>query len=60
MPSSDSIKGKSKRVMGKTKEKVGKVVGSERMESEGKTEHMKGVVQENYGKAKDSIKKKIK
>jgi len=56
----DVAKGQGKRFSGKVKETAGKVIGNRRMEAEGKAEHAKGVVQENFGKAKAGIRRKLK
>jgi uncharacterized protein YjbJ (UPF0337 family) len=56
----DIGKGQGKRFTGKVKETVGRAIGNERQEAKGKAEHAKGVVQENFGKVKRDIKKKLK
>jgi len=47
------------KVMGKTKEGVGKATGSEEMELKGKIQSQKGELTEKLGDAKEKIIKKI-
>ena len=52
-------KGKSKQFKGKAREAFGKLTGKKTQEIKGKAEQAAGKVQEQYGKAKRSIKKAI-
>lgn len=53
----NQIKGGAKKAKGKVKEVVGRAIGNEEMEAEGKVEHAKGVVQEGYGDLKSDVEK---
>lgn len=53
---SDKVKGKANEAAGNIKQGVGKLVGSERMQAEGKAQELKGEGQQAIGKAKDAIK----
>ena len=44
------------RFEGKAKETAGKATGNEELESEGKTQHAKGKVEEKVDEAKDTVK----
>ena len=55
----DQVKGRVEQSTGKVKEVVGKLVGNERLQTEGKAEQVKGEVQAGYGDAKDKVKKAI-
>ena len=57
---SDRPAGAGKKITGKIKETVGKMVGNEKLETEGKADQMKGGVQETYGDAKDSVRDTLK
>ena len=52
----DKIKGAANQVGGKIKEGVGKAIGNEQMEVEGKGQQVKGKVQQKVGEAKSTIK----
>jgi len=54
----DRIAGSVKQVKGAIKETVGKVVGDAKLEAEGKTDKIKGVVQNAVGGARDAMTKK--
>ena len=56
----DQIKGRVEQVTGQVKETAGKVVGNDRLETEGKAERLKGKVQAGYGDAKEDVKDKAK
>ncbi len=56
----DQVKGRMKEVEGKVKEVTGKVIGSQRLEDEGKIEQAVGKVQAGYGDLKKDIKDEIK
>lgn len=56
----DQVKGRVEQASGKVKEVTGKVVGNDRLQSEGMTEQVKGKVQAGYGDAKESAKDKAK
>lgn len=53
---SDKIKGAANQVGGKIKEGVGKAIGNEQMQVEGKVQNLKGKAQQKVGEAKESIK----
>ncbi len=52
----DKIKGAANQVGGKIKEGVGKAIGNEQMEVEGKVQQVKGKTQQKVGEAKEKIK----
>jgi len=52
----DKIKGVANQAGGKVKEGVGKAIGNEQMEVEGKGQQVKGKVQQKVGEAKSNIK----
>ena len=52
----DKIKGVANQAAGNVKQGVGKVVGSEKMEAEGKAQEIKGEAQKAAGDVKDGIK----
>lgn len=54
----DRIKGSAKNVGGKVKEGVGKAVGDNKTESEGKADQAKGKAQNAFGSAKDKFRGK--
>lgn len=53
---SDKIKGVANEAVGNVKQGVGKVVGSEKLEAEGKAQEVKGDLQRAAGSAKDAVK----
>ena len=55
----DQVKGRVEQTSGKVKEVTGKLVGNDRMQSEGMAEQVKGKVQAGYGDAKENAKDKI-
>ena len=56
----DQIKGRVEQASGKVKEAAGKLVGNDRLETEGKAERLKGKVKAGYGDAKENVKDKAK
>ena len=56
----DQIKGRVEQATGKVKEVAGKVVGNDRLETEGLAGQVKGKVQAGYGDAKENAKDKAK
>jgi len=52
MRSKDEIKGKAKRIKGRVKDKVGKMIGNRKLEAEGEAERIEGAVQESVGRAR--------
>lgn len=56
----DQVKGRVEQSTGKIKEVVGKLVGNDRLQTEGKAELVKGKVQAGYGDAKENAKDKVK
>ena len=54
---SDKIKGVANETAGKIKAGVGKVVGSDKLQAEGKVQEIKGDAQKAMGKAKDAVKR---
>lgn len=56
----DQTQGRIKEAKGKVKEVVGKVVGNEELEQEGKIQKIGGKAQAQFGDLKDDIKKVIK
>lgn len=50
------IEGGAQEVKGTVKEAVGKLVGNERLEAEGKIDKAEGDAQSTLGKAKDAVK----
>lgn len=55
----DQVKGRVEQTSGKVKEVAGKLVGNDRLQSEGMAEQVKGKVQAGYGDAKENAKDKI-
>lgn len=51
--------GKVKQLKSKAREEVGKLTGNKTQETKGKAENAAGKLQEQFGKAKKSIKKAI-
>ena len=56
----NQVKGELHKAKGKVKEVTGRVIGSDKMEREGKIEHAKGTVQRGYGDLKSKVKKSTK
>jgi uncharacterized protein YjbJ (UPF0337 family) len=54
---SDKVSGLTNEAVGNVKQGVGKVVGSDKMQSEGKIQEIKGEGQQAVGDAKDAVKK---
>ncbi|CAM5542546.1 MAG TPA: CsbD family protein [Mesorhizobium sp.] len=54
------IEGAAKEVKGTIKEAVGKLVGNEKLETEGKIDKAAGKVQGTVGKGKDAIRNALK
>jgi uncharacterized protein YjbJ (UPF0337 family) len=52
---SDRIVGAGKEAKGKVKETVGKIVGDAKLQAEGKSEKLKGKLQNAIGGAKDAL-----
>ena len=55
----DQVKGRVEQTSGKVKEVTGKLVGNDRLQSQGMAEQVKGKVQAGYGDAKENAKDKI-
>ena len=55
----DQVKGRAEEAKGKVKEVAGKVVGNDRLKTEGQADQVAGKVQKNYGDAKEDVKKGI-
>ena len=55
----DKVKGYTDKAVGKTKEKLGNAIGSDRLQSEGVVQTIKGKVEVGIGKAKDTPKKVV-
>jgi uncharacterized protein YjbJ (UPF0337 family) len=53
---SDKAAGMANEAIGNAKQGVGKVVGSDKMQAEGKAQEVKGEVQQATGKAKETVK----
>ena len=56
----DQIAGRIDQASGKVKEAAGKLVGNEKLQTEGTAEQIKGKVQAGYGDAKEHAKDKAK
>lgn len=52
----DQVKGRVDQTVGKAKEALGKVVGNERLQTEGLADQTKGKVQTVYGDTKENAK----
>jgi len=52
----DRVVGSAKQVKGEVKQAVGKIVGDEKLVSEGKADKLEGKVQNTIGGIKDTIK----
>ena len=57
MSASDKIKGMAYEVVGKTKQLIGKLLGSDKTKIKGKVQEVGGDVQVAVGKIKDTAKK---
>lgn len=53
----DRIEGAAKQVKGSIEEGVGKLVGDEKLQAEGKADKVEGKIQNVVGGVKDSLKK---
>ena len=56
----DQVKGRVEQTTGKVKEAAGKMVGNDRLRTEGAADQVKGKVQAGYGDAKENVKDKAK
>ena len=56
----DQVKGRVGQTTGKVKEAAGKLVGNDRLRTEGAVDQAKGKVQAGYGDAKENVKDKAK
>ena len=54
------VEGRTDQAAGKIKEVAGRVVGNEKLESEGLADQVKGKTQAGYGDAKESVKDKAR
>lgn len=52
----DQVKGRVEQAKGGAKEVAGKIVGNERLESEGKVDKVAGKIQSTYGDVKEDVK----
>ena len=52
----DKIKGVANEAVGNIKQGVGKIVGSDKMQADGKAQEVKGEAQKAMGDAKDAVK----
>jgi uncharacterized protein YjbJ (UPF0337 family) len=60
MPNRDTLAGKWKELVGKAKEKWGKLTHDELTRSEGRAEQLSGLIQERYGKTKAQAEADVK
>ncbi len=51
----DRVKGAAKKKMGELKEGAGKLTGDEKLKNEGKSDQVRGTVQNTVGSVKDSL-----
>jgi uncharacterized protein YjbJ (UPF0337 family) len=56
MSDSDKVENKSQELKGKGKEQVGKAIGNEQMQAEGKADQTKGNLKQAGEKVKDAFK----
>ncbi len=56
----DQVAGRAEEAKGKLKKATGKVVGNEKLQSDGAADEMAGKVQKTYGDAKEKTKDAIK
>ena len=56
----DQVKGRVEQTTGKVKEAAGKLVGNDRLRTEGAADQVKGKVQAGYGDAKENVKDKAR
>lgn len=52
----DKIKGVANDAIGNIKQGIGKVVGSDKLQAEGKAQEVKGDIQKSVGATKDAVK----
>lgn len=51
----DQVQGTLEKAKGNVKEAVGKAVGNEKLQAEGKADQVSGAVQKKYGDVKDAV-----
>lgn len=56
----DQVEGSLEKAKGNVKEAVGKVVGSEKLQAEGKADQVAGAVQKKAGDVKQAVEKVVK
>jgi uncharacterized protein YjbJ (UPF0337 family) len=57
---SERIKGEAQKIKGGVEKTVGKLVGNEKLETEGKIDEAAGEIRKDIGKAKDAVKDAVK
>jgi uncharacterized protein YjbJ (UPF0337 family) len=57
---SERIKGEAQKIKGIVEKNVGKLVGNEKLETEGKVDEAAGDIRKAVGKAKDDVKDAVK
>jgi uncharacterized protein YjbJ (UPF0337 family) len=57
---SERIKGEAQKIKGVVEKTVGKLVGNEKLETEGKIDEAAGEIRKDIGKAKDAVKDAVK
>jgi uncharacterized protein YjbJ (UPF0337 family) len=57
---SERIKGEAQKIKGVVEKTVGKLVGNEKLETEGKIDEAAGEIRKGIGKAKDAVKDAVK
>jgi uncharacterized protein YjbJ (UPF0337 family) len=55
MMDKDRIEGKAKETKGAMKDAAGKIIGSDKLQAEGKADKVAGKVQNKFGQAKDAV-----
>lgn len=55
--SKEGIEGATQKGVGAIKEGLGKMVGNDKLQNEGKADKVAGAVKEEFGKAKDALHK---
>jgi uncharacterized protein YjbJ (UPF0337 family) len=55
----DQVNGRAEELKGKVKEATGKVVGNDRLKTEGKADQLTGKIKAGYGDAKEKVKQAI-
>ena len=55
----DKLKGVANEAVGNVKKNVGKAVGSEKMQAEGRAQQTKGAAQRTVGEVKDAVKRVV-